>query len=216
MPRYRETRDPSRGETLFMIAGVAAGLVAGAMVAQRMGGWRGISRRLRRGKGPLMRLVRDVASPDVIARLLGVGGVEALFGAALPGSRRRSRRRRPYDPYLDEYEVDDFERAAAGVDEELDDDLDGDDEEEQPLLGADEDELVSAEDIEHDLLEAFNGDRILRQRPIELSCDEDGVVELQGVVHSTREARRARRVASEVAGVTRVESLLEVREPQAS
>lgn len=212
MTRIRQRRDPGSGETLLVAAGIVAGLVAGAVVAQRLGGWRGISRRLRKGRGPLLDLLREAVSPELLARLASAGGLEALLGGA-PSRARRGPRPRAYDPYLDEVEVDEMERAAAGMadDDEESDDLDADD-------GADDGEpdVVPVEVLERELLAAFRADRVLRRRPIEIACDDDGGVELRGTVHDASEARRARRLAAEVPGVTHVDAELRVRAPQAS
>lgn len=218
MTRFRQRRDPGSGETLLVAAGIVAGLVAGAVVAQRLGGWRGISRRLRQGRGPILELLREAVSPELVARLASAGGLEALLGGA-PSGARRGRQPRAYDPYLDEVEVDDMERAAAGMsddDEELaeagiDEEFDGDDEADD-----DEPDVVPVEVLERELLAAFRADRVLRRRPIEIACDDDGVVELRGTVHDASEARRARRLAAEVPGVTDVDADLRVRAPQAS
>ena len=202
--RYEVDEESGSAKTALIAAGVIIGVIAGAAAAQRLGGWKGISRRLRRRRGPLLDLLRDVVAPDMLGRLLQGGGLLELL-AGVP-ARRSNGRRRPLrrDPDLDEYEVEDWERAAAGVDQ--DDELEDDPEE--------DDEIVTAEDVEHEVLSNFRLSRTLRRRPIEISCDDDGVVELRGVVESEREVRLARRLAGEVDGVTRVETLLEVRAPQ--
>ena len=207
--RYEDDEGSGSAKTLLIAAGVIAGVIAGAAAAQRLGGWRGISRRLRRGRGPLLDLLRDAVSPEMLGRLLQGGGlIELLAGSP---ARKGEGRRRPVrrDPDLDEYEVEEWERAAAGVDQDDDVDEAEDGEEET-------DEIVTAEDIEREVLASFRQSRALSRRPIEISCDDDGVVELRGVVHSERELRLARRLARDVEGVVRVETLLEVEAPQAS
>ena len=208
--RYEDDEGSGSARTLLIGAGIVIGVIAGAAAAQRLGGWRGISRRLRRRGGPLMDLLRDSLSPEMLGRLLqGGGALELLTGtSARKQGRRRTERR--YEPDLDEYEVEDWERAAAGVD--LDDDVD----ENADADSEETDEIVTAEDIERDVLASFRESRTLRRRPIEISCDDDGVVELRGVVHSARELRLARRLARDVDGVVRVEAHLEVRAPQVS
>ena len=206
--RYEDDEGSGSAKTLLIAAGVIAGVIAGAAAAQRLGGWRGISRRLRRGRGPLLDLLRDAVSPEMLGRLLQGGGlIELLAGSP---ARKGEGRRRPVrrDPDLDEYEVEEWERAAAGVDQ--DDEADEEEDEEET------DEIVTAEDIEREVLASFRQSRALSRRPIEISCDDDGVVELRGVVHSERELRLARRLARDIEGVVRVESLLEVHAPQTS
>lgn len=224
MARYEydvdvEDQDEGSSKTLLIAAGVIVGLAAGAAAAHKLGGWRGITRRLRRGRGPVFQLLRETISPALLRRLLqGGGGVVEML---LAGSSRRRRRRAagaPYDPDLDEYEVEEWERAAAGVDQddlhEHADDFDdiGDDD----FDDADDDRAPSAEETEREVLEIFSQSRALRRRPIEIACSDDGVVTLRGVVHTTREARLARRLALSADGVESVHTDLEVREPQAS
>jgi hypothetical protein len=209
MTRYEYEDESGSSKTLLIAAGVVAGLVAGAAAAHQLGGWRGISRRIRRGRGPVYAFLRDAISPELLGRLLqGGGGVlESLIGSATGPSSKRSRRTERFDPDLDEYEVEEWERAAAGVD--LDDENDEGQEENA-------DEAPTAEEIERDVLEIFSRSRSLRRRPIEIACDDDGVVALRGTVRSPREARLARRLAASVEGVVRVDAALEVRAPQAS
>lgn len=235
MARYRDHREDSgHGKTLMVAAGVLVGVLAGAAVAQRLGGLKGIQRRLRRGRGPLYDLVRETVSPELLAKLLRGG--DGLLDLLLPaGESNRRRRTARYDAALDEYEVEDYERAAAGLDDEDEEpsprgrsardwreesDLDErfDDEELEGTQGAmEDDDAPDARDIEHEILRRFQRNRALRRRPIEIACDDDGAVTLTGIVHSEREQRAAQRLARDVDGVSRVDAtLLEVRVPMAT
>lgn len=231
MARYIE-EDSDSGHTVLITAGVVAGLVAGALVAQRLGGWRGLRRLLKGRRAPLLKVIRAALPSGTLGSVLDAVGIErivsALLGEARAGlraqldertARRRqafagARRRRP-DPDLDEFEVDEIERAAAGLDDEDDGDhearrahsrrdvdLDEDDLDE----GA-EDEIVETFDpeaVEAEVLAAFRRHPVLRQRALEISVDDDGVLELTGWVRAERELRIARRVAARVDGVEQV------------
>lgn len=218
MARYIEDESDS-GHTLLVAAGVVAGLLAGAVVAQRMGGWRGMRRLLGKQRAPLLKLVRGALPSGALGAVIDAVGIEQIIGALLgtvPAERRpvaAKKRRRQRARDLDEYEVDDVERAAAG--------LDDDDEESAPParahVGDDafpdeddedaEDDIVdpeSPEAIEEAVLAAFRRHAVLRQRALEIAVDDDGVLELTGRVRTERELRIARRVASRVEGVERV------------
>ncbi|MBK7836076.1 MAG: BON domain-containing protein [Gemmatimonadetes bacterium] len=221
MARYIEDESDS-GHTLLVAAGVVAGLLAGAVVAQRMGGWRGMRRLLGKQRAPLLKLVRGALPSGALGAVIDAVGIEQIIGALLgtvPAERRpvaAKKRRRQRTRDLDEYEVDDIERAAAG--------LDDDDEESAPPARAhvgddafpddDDDEDEDAEDdivdpespeaIEEAVLAAFRRHAVLRQRALEIAVDDDGVLELTGRVRTERELRIARRVASRVEGVERV------------
>lgn len=233
MARYIEEESDS-GHTVLITAGVVAGLVAGALVAQRLGGWRGVRRLLKGRRAPLLKVIRAALPKGTLGAVLDAVGIErivsALMGEARAGlraqlderiERRRqafagARRRRP-DPDLDEFEVDDFERAAAGLDDEdevdegedaaerharRDAELDEDDLEEDA-----EDEIVETFDpeaVEAAVLAAFRRHPVLRQRALEISVDDEGVLELTGWVRAERELRIARRVAARVDGVEQV------------
>lgn len=226
MARYIDD-DSDSGHTLLITAGVVAGLLAGAVVAQRMGGLRGMRRLLGRRRAPLLKLLKSVLPSGTLGAVLDVVGIDQIIGALMgtvrserrPVAATRRRRRRP-DPDLDEYEVDDFERAAAG--------LDDDDEETPParaLRGDDDeaedenadDEIVdteSPEAIEAEVLAAFRRHPVLRQRALEIAVDDDGVLELTGWVRKERELRIARRVAGRVDGVERVVVDVAVRDAE--
>jgi hypothetical protein len=223
MVRYRDVDDSDSGRTLLLAAGVVAGLLAGAVVAHRLGGWRGMRRALRRLRGrgvPALALLRDLLPAGTLSTILQVVKadelVAALLGQGERATRRRRRRRRP-ERDLDEYEVDDIERAAAGLHHD-------DDEDEEPAGDADDDvefgedaedelvERISPEAIEGRVLAAFRRHPVLRQRALEIAVDDDGVLELSGWVRSERELRTARRVAARVRGVERVQVDVAVRD----
>jgi len=176
-------------------------------------------RLLGKQRAPLLKLVRGALPSGALGAVIDAVGIEQIIGALLgtvPAERRpvaAKKRRRQRARDLDEYEVDDVERAAAG--------LDDDDEESAPParahVGDDafpdeddedaEDDIVdpeSPEAIEEAVLAAFRRHAVLRQRALEIAVDDDGVLELTGRVRTERELRIARRVASRVEGVERV------------
>lgn len=208
MRRYQDD-DSGTGKTLLLVAGAAAGILAGAAVAQRLGGWNGVTRLVRRRRRLIMRLL-SVAIPGgtIPALLRATGLLDRVLDDTRPGPARRSRRRRP-SPDLDEIELDDDERAAAGLsDDPADRDYDSDeDEEDDDEESAD----VSPEILEARVLNAFRKHPVLRSRPIEIAADEEGWIELGGRVQHRREARIARHVARTVPGVRGVTGVLKLR-----
>lgn len=228
MVRYRDSDDSETGRTLLLTAGVVAGLLAGAVVAQKLGGWRGLRRALR-GRGvPALALLKRALPAGTLASILELVHVDelvgTLLGAASPGNGGRRRGRRRHRD-LDEYEVDEIDRAAAGLHHD-DEDTDGLEEAEAPeaIDGAnevdeDEDEIVeplTPEAIEAEVLAAFRRHPVLRQRALEIAVDEEGVLELTGWVRRERELRLARRVASRVPGVEEVVVDVAVRDVRRS
>jgi len=129
MVRYQDD-DSDSGRTLLIGAGVVAGLLAGAVVAHRFGGWRGMRRLLAGRQAPLLAMLRAALPAGTLKAVLDAVGIDEILAGLLRGERAPARRarvmhrrppaRRP-DPDLDEYEVEDFERAAAGLDDDDDD-----------------------------------------------------------------------------------------------
>ena len=115
MVRYDD--DANSGRTILIAAGLVAGVLAGAAVAQRLGGWTGAKRLLLKRRKPLLALLRASIPSGALSSVLDLVGIEDLI-AGLGRTQRRPRRMRRADPDLDEFEVDDFERAAAGLDDD--------------------------------------------------------------------------------------------------
>ena len=115
MVRYDD--DSNSGRTILIAAGLVAGVLAGAAVAQRLGGWKGAKRLLLKRRKPLLALLRASIPSGALSSVLDLVGIEDLI-AGLGRTQRRPRRMRRRDPDLDEFEVDDFERAAAGLDDD--------------------------------------------------------------------------------------------------
>ena len=115
MVRYND--DSNSGRTILIAAGLVAGVLAGAAVAQRLGGWKGAKRLLLKRRKPLLALLRASIPSGALSSVLDLVGIEDLI-AGLGRTQRRPRRMRRADPDLDEFEVDDVERAAAGLDDD--------------------------------------------------------------------------------------------------
>lgn len=138
MVRYRDDDDSGSSRALLITAGVAAGLLAGAVVAQRLGGWHGVRRLVLHKRSPLRAALSRVLPGGIVTTLLDTIGIEEMV-RALTGKRRRPslrRRRRQHDLDLDEYELDEVERATAGMD----------DDERSRSLRASQDELVDEDE----------------------------------------------------------------------
>lgn len=174
----------------WTVAGVAVGLAAGVLVAERYSGrpvsarglWRrarGLARTAAGQWGPLVELAMEMkelwderrAAPDHAAM--------AEFESA-----------------MDEYEDEAESADADGLDAAFDED-DADLEEESPIGAR--------------VLEAFSHDPILAERAVEIEADADGDVILHGRVRAAREVAHAVTIARGVPGVTRVRQRLAVR-----
>ncbi len=111
MVRYQDD-DSDSGRALLISAGVVSGLLAGAVVAHRLGGLKGIRRALSRRRSPLLGILRAAIPSKTLIAVLDAIGIDEILSGLLRESPRRPRRlraRRRPDPDLDEYEVDDFE-----------------------------------------------------------------------------------------------------------
>jgi hypothetical protein len=202
--------DSESGHTLLIVAGVLAGVVAGAAAAQRFGGWRGARRLFWKRRRLILRLARAALPAGTLPMVLKASGLLELLSPKEPPARKKRRRPRP-SRVLDEHEVEEYERAAAGLDAD-DDDIDDDFRPAAPASDdIDEADDDSPEALEERVLEAFLEHPVLRGRAIEIAADDDGWVELSGRVRDRSEARLARDVARSVDGVNGVAGILSVR-----
>ncbi len=177
----------------WTVGGVAVGVTAGVLIAERFSGRRPSGRGLwRRARG----LAQTVA-----------GQWLPLLELALE-----------LKDMWNEREADDDLDEADDLDDDLGDELD--EEIEAELEDADEYEEAdapseAADDEESEIglrvLEAFLHDPVLAERPVEIEADEDGDVILHGRVGAAREVAHAVTIARGVPGVTRVRQRLEVR-----
>lgn len=175
MVRYQDDDDDESGRALLIGAGVVSGLLAGAVVAHRYGGWRGIRRALARKRSPLLAILRASIPSKTLSILLDRIGIDEIIAALLSETRKPRRSRgghrprrihseRRLDPDLDEYEVEDFERAAAGLDDdddpiesaeeyddEVDDEVDEYEDDDEEEVEDDEEEIVADSDFDADL-----------------------------------------------------------------
>jgi hypothetical protein len=78
-----------------------------------------------------------------------------------------------------------------------------------PLPVDEENELAALEDA---VLDAFLGDRVLRERGIDVGCVGEGIIELSGSVRTAEEGERAVRTARRVGGVTTVVNRMDVED----
>jgi hypothetical protein len=177
---------------LWVAAGAAVGLVAGALIAERMSG-------------------RKVSGRTLWRRARGLSGAavrqwNTLLGAAVTLKDAWEAREddEPADAALAEPAADALEPyAAVGLGE--DGEWDGDEE-------ADDDALDDEDAIDARVLEAFANDPILAERAVEIEDDGDGRITLHGRVHTAREVAHAVTVARGVPGVSAVKQRLAVRD----
>lgn len=189
-----QTRDDSSDGTLTWIAaGTAVGLIAGALVAERLSG-REITLRSLFDRGRVLATRAAERWEPLVVAALGVR-----------------------DAWESEVE-DDAEDDADDDDlDEDDDDLEDEDEKDDDDL-EDEDEVDDAADDEDDagldarVLEAFSNDPVLAVRDVEIESVADDTIVLHGRVHTAREVAHAVTIARGVPGVSAVRQLLSVRD----
>lgn len=195
--RHRDDR-PSAGIGLaFLAVGMVAGLAIGAVLADRLGGVRGISARVR-GR---MRSPRDRTDLP-----------------AAPTSDPR-----PGPTAEEEYVVSEYEEAAEAAQVE-DDELDGmrgnstdvvDEDEE--MAGDENEPFTSADpDLEDRVLTAFSNDPVLCERAIDIGAIGARTIELTGAVSTDDEYEHATVVTRGVPGVETVVNRLSIRQDDAT
>ncbi len=187
MVRYQDDDDES-GRALLIGAGVVSGLLAGAVVAHRYGGWRGIRRALTRNRSPLLAILRSAIPSKTLSVLLDRIGIDEIIASLLTEKRKPRRSRgahrprrihseRRLDPDLDEYEVEDFERAAAGLDDDDDEPIESaeeyDDDYEDEVDEYEDDDEEEVEDDEEEIVADSDFDADLDADPSELDEDDD-------------------------------------------
>jgi osmotically-inducible protein OsmY len=169
--------DSSTGTAIAsVLIGAVAGFAVGMYVAQRVGGFSGLTAKFRR------QTKEDVASRPYE---LSTDEFEndAVHAAATDEVDE-----------LDEAEVDDPDALVASADAELDEDFNG--------MDAVADDGVPL--LEERVLEAFNNDPILAERAIDIGTMGAGIIELAGWVDSDDEAEHAMTIARGVPGVETV------------
>lgn len=162
MFRYRNDESSTGTTVASVLLGAVAGFAVGMYVAQRFGGFSGLTARFRPG-----------VQGDTAARPFDVADdVDEIEDT-------------------DEREIAGMGGDAAGLDEDEDEDFDGMDADDVPLL-------------EERVLEAFNNDPILAERAIDIGSVGEGTIELAGWVDSDDEAEHAMTIARGIPGVRTV------------
>lgn len=183
MSRFRFHDDDSSTGTAIasVLIGAVAGFAVGMYVAQRVGGFSGLTAKFRRqtkedvASRPYELSTDEFEDDAVHADTGGVDEVDEL-------------------DELDEDEVDDADALVVAADADIDDDFNG--------MDAVEDDGVPL--LEERVLEAFNNDPILAERAIDIGTMGEGIIELAGWVDSDDEAEHAMTLARGVPGVETV------------
>ncbi len=184
--RYRD-RDSSAASAVFVAVGALAGLAAGVLIAQRMGGISGISARVRdrladaRGEG------RN-ADGGPMAHDQPEYDDEPLEGPATGG------------------------RGSSGIESAARDAAGRQTNGEQGNAGRPDDD---GEALEERVLEAFRNDPVLSERAVDIGAVGRGIIELTGFVQAESESHGAVVLTRGVPGVVTVVNRLEVREEEA-
>lgn len=187
--------EDSEGRTiLWVAAGATVGLLAGALIAERMSGRKVNARMLwRRARG-----LSGLAARRWTTLLAAAGALRDAWEARGDDE--------PADDIPDEA-FDDLadgpaDRGIAGALDEVADDM----VKSGTSWDPDEDALDAR------VLEAFSNDPVLAERAVEIEEAEEGRIVLHGRVHSAREVAHAVTVAKGVPGVTSVRQKLAVRD----
>ena len=197
--------EDSEGHTiLWVAAGATIGLIAGALIAERMSGRKVSARMLwRRARG-----LSGIAAKRWTTLLAAAGALRDAWEARDDDE--------PATGAIDDLdELDDIEDGPAdsGVADALDvvaDDVGdvGDDDVVTSGTSWDPDEDA----LDARVLEAFANDPVLAERAVEIEEADDGRIVLHGRVHSAREVAHAVTIARGVPGVTAVRQKLAVRD----
>jgi hypothetical protein len=179
--------EDSRSERwiLWMVAGAAIGVTAGVLAAEKFSGRNPSAKGLLRRARTLVASAREQWGPMLSLAL----ELKDAFGSRSSIGARH-----------DDDELDD---EAFDADEDLDDlyeddELDGGDSIEDPLIG-------------RRVLDAFENDPILAERNVEIDADDEaGTVTLYGSVRAPKEVAHAVTLARGVPGVTKVRQQLEI------
>lgn len=187
--------EDSEGRTiLWVAAGATIGLLAGALIAERMSGRKVNGRMLwRRARG-----LSGLAAKRWTTLLAAAGALRDAWEARDDDQ--------PADDPLEE-EFDDIEDgpADAGIAGALDEVVD-----DVITTGTSWDPDEDALDAR--VLEAFSNDPVLAERGVEIEEAEEGHIILHGRVHNAREVAHAVTVARGVPGVAAVKQKLAVRD----
>ena len=215
----------------WVAAGTAVGLIAGALVAERLSGRRlSFSSLFDRGRALATRA--SARWQPLVDAAIGVrdawegNGEEEEFEEVLDEAEGEEDEfddeELDGDEDLDEDDLED-EDDDLDVDAELDEE-DEDDEEEDGEGDEDEDEEFDEDDETDDsadddataldarVLEAFSNDPVLAERSVEIEEAANDEIVLHGRVHTAREVAHAVTIARGVPGVAAVRQLLSVRD----
>ncbi len=202
----RPVRNRSRANDLLLLSlGATVGVIAGALLADRVGGLdRLLPRSRRTTRGAEERADHELEEPPYGLHD-AVGGYEdeELEASAL------------HDDHDDETLADEPFEDATFEDDEGDEDVitDGGGQAGRyaaPRRNAVPDVLT----LETRVLEAFHNDPVLRERAIDIGAIAPGVIELTGWVHDADEVKHALTLARGVPDVQHVVDQLAVRQPR--
>ena len=182
--RYRE-RDTSAASAVLVAVGALAGLAAGVLLAQRMGGLSGIQTRVRDRLATARGDVRDGDDAHPFAHDTPEYEDEPLAGTADARNATRSAAGRSSDA-----------RGSGGRST-------------QPQTTDDDGEA-----LEERVLEAFRNDPILSERAVDIGAIGRGIIELTGWVHEEDETQHAVTITRGIPGVDTVVNRLTVREEE--
>jgi hypothetical protein len=206
----RLVRNRSRTNDLLLLAlGATVGVVAGALLIDRVGGVDRLLARSRRG-----RLAPAAPEPDSepAEAPYGLHDADGGYDGADEADGAEAAE------FADETDADETDEAdVAGFADEADvagfgdeaDTTDGG-------VGGARDDAVAAPDLltlEARVLEAFHHDPVLRERAIDIGAIAPGVIELTGWVYGADEIRHALTLARGVPAVAHVVNQLAVRQP---
>ncbi len=198
----RSVRNRSRANDLLLLSlGATVGVIAGALLADRVGGLDRLLARTRRVRGGTGELPEgeDYAPP------YGLHDADGAYEEDLEATAR----------HRDEFDGD--------FDDEPDPDDAFDDDESVIVDGGGKagryatprlDTVPDVLTLETRVLETFHNDPVLRERAIDIGAIAPGVIELTGWVHDADEVKHAITLARGVPDVQHVVDQLAVRQPR--
>jgi hypothetical protein len=198
-------RKSSRPNNLLLLSlGVAAGAVAGALLADRFGG---LERLVKRGRASLRNGGKDGGEEETLELPYGLHDADGGYEDADEDHDELEHEHDEDDEHDDDLSPESVahlhvgETRAAGR---------------KVRSGASAAQRASAPDVltlEARVLEAFHHDPVLRERAIDIGAIATGVIELTGWVHSDAEVEHAITIARGVPDVFHVVDQLTVRKP---
>ncbi len=197
-------KSQSANSLLFLAIGAAAGIVAGAVLVDRVGGLDRVLSKARRSIGG------GDGSGDGTDQIVEPYGLHDSDGGWEDED--------DFDPSLDDDNLDDTYETDEELSPESMAHVHASDRVRGSTTSRGGDSTLAPDvlTLEARVLEAFHNDPVLRERAIDIGAIAEGVIELTGWVHADSEVAHAVTIAGGVPDVHHVVDQLSVRQPARS